>query len=103
MPSIKIPKKPDDFEYKGQTWTAFMNNYDSNGALRSCAGRDCDFFRRGECWINDYGDRHCIWPYFWRRKDKEGNILDRDGWKLYDKDGKYIWTGPYGRLKLETT
>ena len=93
---LKIPKRPADFtitdedtQYKanvGETYRAYLNTMCShNGAIPSCAGRECDFFRRGECTIEDIGHR-CIWPYFWRRMDKDGNILNRDGWILYTKE-----------------
>ena len=96
MARIRLPKKPEDFVSdkwtgKPQMFRAFQNIMcESNGAIPRCAGRDCEFFRRGECWI-DSVERHCVWPYFWRRVDEEGNVLDRDGFiwikaqKILDK------------------
>ena len=91
---MKYPKKPEDFvETKpgwgtgiGQRFKAFMNiERESNGAIPVCAGKQCEFFRRGECWATDAG-LQCVHPYFWRRVDDCGNVLDRDGWVLYSKN-----------------
>lgn len=58
---------------------------ESNGAIPPCAKRMCHFYRRETCMIEDYGHK-CIWPYFWRQVDKDGNVLDRDGWIIYTKE-----------------
>jgi len=56
-----------------------------NGAIPECAGIQCEFFRRGECWAEDVGVK-CTWPYYWLRVDDEGNVLDRDGHIKYTKE-----------------
>ena len=57
-----------------------------NGAIPSCGERSCHFYRRGECWINEYtkGTEECHWPYIWNAVSKEGYVLDRDGRNLFD-------------------
>ena len=52
-----------------------------NGAIPECGERDCHFFRRGECWIDEYtkGTENCRWPYIWKAVSKDGYVLDRDG------------------------
>lgn len=84
---MKKPKRPKDFiDNNGQRYRAFENVIkEHNGAIPSCAYRECTFFRRGECWATDYGCG-CTWPYFWRKVDKDGNILDRDGFVYYTKE-----------------
>ncbi len=91
---MRIPKKPADFINTADNWTggvgqrfkAFKNNFaESNGAIPSCAGRTCEFYRRECCWRESVGIK-CVWPYYWRRVDKDGNVLDRDGRIIYTKE-----------------
>ena len=78
--SKRIPD-PRDITIKEQRYIERENNYcDSNGAIPSCGTLNCTFFRRGECWANDYGT-DCHWPYVWERVDIDGYVLNRDGWK----------------------
>lgn len=94
MANIKIPKKPDDFFIQKPEWRngtserykAFRNVIcNSNGAIPACAGLQCTFYRKGECWAEDYGAK-CTWPYYWKKVDDDGNVLDRDGHILYTKE-----------------
>lgn len=87
MATIRMPKRPEDYVATNHYWTggygirfrAFRNNIcGHNGSIPSCAGRECEFYRRGECYAGSVGLK-CTWPYYWRRVDKDGNILDRDG------------------------
>lgn len=90
---INIPNRPEDFivttEDCGQ-WTAHIGEHyraylNRSGSMPECAGRDCHFLRQGYCTIDAVG-RECIWPYFWRKVDKDGNVLDRDGWVYMTKE-----------------
>ena len=91
--NIKIPDRPEDFivtaEDCGQ-WTAHIGEHyraylNESGDLPKCAGRQCTFLRQGCCYI-EYVGHKCIWPYFWRKIDKDGNVLDRDGWIMWTKE-----------------
>ena len=89
---ITIPDRPADFivtaEDCGQ-WTAHIGEhyraYLNTSNMSECVGRECHFFRRGECFIDGVG-HHCVPPYFWRKIDKDGNVLDRDGWVMWTKE-----------------
>ena len=87
MCKITIPNRPQDFivtaedcgiytAHIGEHYRAYLNN---SGEMPRCAGRECTFLRQGYCTIDAVG-HHCTWPYFWRKIDKDGNVLDRDGW-----------------------
>jgi hypothetical protein len=93
---MRTPKRPADFTVRpedtkwpalvGKTFRAYENYCaEPNGAIPPCAKRMCHFYRRETCMIEDYGHK-CVWPYFWRQVDKDGNILDRDGWIIYTKE-----------------
>ena len=93
MAAIRIPDRPQDFiveekdcgqwtAHIGEHYRAYLNVF---GELPRCAGRQCTFLRQGDCNIELLGHK-CIWPYFWRKIDKDGNVLDRDGRIIYTKE-----------------
>jgi len=54
----------------------------ADGKVPECV-RDCDFMRQGDCGISRRlgNDFKCQAGTYWSRVDKEGYILDRDGWR----------------------
>lgn len=74
--------KPRDIVINGERFIEVENIiHTSNGAIPECGGTHCHFYRRGECWINEYtkNTEQCRWPYIWKKVNKEGYVVDRDG------------------------
>lgn len=77
--------KPRDIVVNGERFIEVENRIcTSNGAIPPCGDTHCHFYRRGECWINEYtkNTEQCRWPYIWQKVDKDGYVVDRDGWKI---------------------
>ena len=78
---------PRDITINGERFIEVSNNTcTSNGAIPECGGRSCHFYRRGECWINEYtkNTQECRWPYIWQKVNNDGYVVDRDGRNLWN-------------------